>query len=91
MLILNIVVDILFYFICGILFVISVISRIMFGIVVKMSTTMDINLLIKTMNDYHFERSNKMLFLILHMIYCIIIIIIIRKLNTYINVYEIIM
>ena len=41
----------------------------MFGTVVKMSTTWEINLLIETMNDYHFERLDKMPFLILHMIY----------------------
>ena len=55
----------------------------------KMSTSMDFTLPIKHMNDYHFERLNKMPFLILHLIYHIKTIII-RQLITYINVYTII-
>ena len=31
----------------------------MLGTVVKMSTTKEINLLIKSMKDYHFERSKQ--------------------------------
>ena len=50
-----------------ILVVIIVTLRIMSGTVEKMNKTREINLLIKSMNDYHFERSNKMPFLILHM------------------------
>ena len=69
--------------------VVVVISSIMFGTVVKMSTTRVFTLLIKDINDYDFKRSNKMPFLILHMIYHINIIII-RQVNTYINVYTII-
>ena len=56
----------LFY---GIL-VIVVTSKIMFSTVVNMSTAREINIHIKK-NDYHFERSYKIPFPILHIIYCI--------------------
>ena len=59
----------------------------MFSTVVKMSTTGDFTY--KHMNDYCFERLNKMPLLILHMIYHMIPIII-RELNTFGNVYTII-
>ena len=50
---------------------------------VHATTAREFTLFINGMNDYHFERSNKMPFLILQSIYCNIIGYLFKQINVY--------